>query len=75
MKFDAVSKTLQSQAVDISVVKNLYDSLVLYISSFGSDEEYDKLETDAKLITKCEIYESDVKRTKIRKRVADESRD
>lgn len=54
-RFNVVSKKLQSVNIDLSIVVELYDSLIAYVIDFRSDEahEYFKLST----IEKCGIKE------------------
>ncbi|CAH1111924.1 unnamed protein product [Psylliodes chrysocephalus] len=74
-KFDSVSKTLQKQSTDVSLVTKLYDSLILYVSSLRTDETFEEIEQNAKDLTKCNIYKLEVNRIRIRKQAFDDSKE
>ena len=55
-RFQATSESLQRYNVEIGIVVNLYESLADFLESIRSDEEFSKMEDEAKQVFDCHEY-------------------
>lgn len=71
-RFNAVSKKLQSANIDLDVVVELYNSLIVFVSDFLSDEAYEHFESLAVKTTDIKNFKNNLKCKKMQKKLFDE---
>lgn len=72
-RFNSTSKKLQSVSIDVSMVMELYGSLIQLVRD--TRDCFEEYEQKAKLLSTLETYEHDTRRAKKRKVPFDESRE
>lgn len=71
-RFNSTSKKLQSVEIDLSIVVELYESLINYITELRTDEMFDMFEDKAVKSSQTKQYDSQIKRKKKRTMKNDE---
>lgn len=71
-RFNVVSKKLQSVNIDLGIVVELYNSLIVYVTDFRSDDAYEHFKSSAIEKTGIKDFKNNLKRQKKRKKFFDE---